>query len=78
MGNHMITQTFQEPILMGFTWKLHLRGASFRPHVYGKVGISRAKMFEMVGNFVTSVIYIKRYFKQMYLYCILNVKGLMA
>ena len=35
-------------------------------------------MFEMVANFVTSVIYIKRYFKQMYLYCMLNVKGLMA
>ena len=35
-------------------------------------------MCEMVGNFVTSVIYIKRYFKQMYLYCIYNVKGLMA
>ena len=49
-----------------------------RPHVYGKVGISRAKMFEMVGNFVTSVIYIKIYLKQMYLYCMLNVKGLMT
>ena len=35
-------------------------------------------MFEMVGNFVTSVIYFKRYFKQMYLYCMLDVKGLMA
>ena len=35
-------------------------------------------MFEMVGNFVISVIYIKRSFKQMCLYCMLNVKGLMA
>ena len=35
-------------------------------------------MFAMVGNFVTSVIYIKRYFKQMYLYFMLNVKGLIA
>ena len=35
-------------------------------------------MFEMVGNFETSVIYIKRYFKQMYLYCMLNVTDLMA
>ena len=35
-------------------------------------------MFKMVGNFVTSVIYIKRYFKQMYLYCMLNVKGLLV
>ena len=35
-------------------------------------------MFEMVGNFVTSVIYIKSYFKQMYLYWMLDVKGLRA
>ena len=35
-------------------------------------------MFEVVGNFETSVIYIKRYFKKMHLYCMLNVKGLMA
>ena len=78
MGNHVITQTFQEPILMGFTLKLHPKEYLFRPHVYGKVGTSRAKMFEMVGNFLTSVIYVKRYVKQMYLYCMLNVKGLMA
>ena len=35
-------------------------------------------MFEMVGNVITSVIYIKIYFKQMYLHYMLNVKGLMA
>ena len=68
MGNHLMA------LPRRFTQKEYL----FRPHVYGKVGISRTKMFEMVGNFVTSVIYIKRYFKQMYLYCMLNVEGLMA
>ena len=54
--------------------------STFLGHMYyfGKVGISRAKMFEMIGNFVTSVIYTKRYFKQRCLYCMLNVKGLMA
>ena len=29
MGNHVITQTFQEPILLGFTWKLHPKGVRF-------------------------------------------------